>query len=170
MADSQRSLLEQGQRHELAGEWEAAADCYRRWRELHPDDPMGPNREGVLAVALKQWDGAQARFQEALEIDPHFAPALANSGNLKLRVEDVQGAIALYQQAIAADPEYAPAYHNLAAAYKRAGRIDEMVRAIKQSQRLQRRAAATLRGVGRGRPGCATVLVLAAASVALWHH
>jgi Flp pilus assembly protein TadD len=44
-----------------------------------------------------------------------------------------------YEAAIAADDDYAVAHFNLGIAYKRAGRIDEGVRAMRKAQRLEGR-------------------------------
>ncbi len=51
-----------------------------------------------------------------------------------------EGAIARYERAIASDSEYAVAHLNLGVAYKRAGRIADAVRALRQAERLERRA------------------------------
>ena len=54
----------------------------------------------------------------------------------------VDAAIASYERAIAGDREYANAYLNLGVAYKRAGRLAEAVRALRDAQRLEQRAIA----------------------------
>jgi lipoprotein NlpI len=101
------------------------------------------NKRGVARVGLEQRELARNDFRAALELAPRFPPALANLGNLLLDEGDVDGAIERYESAIAADPEYAVAHLNLSVAYKRCGRIAEAVRALRKSQRIELRAAAS---------------------------
>jgi lipoprotein NlpI len=101
------------------------------------------NKRGVARVGFGQRDLARADFSAALEAAPRFAPALANLGNLLLDADDVDAAIEHYESAIAADPDYAVAYLNLSVAYKRCGRIADAVRAMRRSQRIEARAAAS---------------------------
>jgi tetratricopeptide (TPR) repeat protein len=99
------------------------------------------NKRGVARVRQQRRDEARLDFLAALEVLPHYAPALTNLGNLDFDSGDTQAAIAQFEAAIAADPGYAIAHFNLGAAYKRAGRFAEGVRAIRQGRRLEERAA-----------------------------
>ena len=110
------------------------------------------NKRGVARIGLGQRDAAREDFMQALHLQPHHAGALTNLGNLALEDDDVEGAIAHYERAIAADAEYAVAYFNLGVAYKKAGRIAEGVRALRQAQRLEWRARKARFSLGRLRP------------------
>ena len=97
------------------------------------------NKRGVARIGTQRRELAAQDFEAALEAQPAFAPALTNLGNLLFDAGDVEGAIARYERAIALDAEYAVAHLNLGAAYKRAGRIADAVRALRQAERLERR-------------------------------
>lgn len=98
------------------------------------------NKRGVARIGMQRREQAVEDFDAALKAQPAYAPALTNLGNLLFEAGDVQGAIARYERAIASDSEYAVAHLNLGAAYKRAGRIADAVRALRQAERLERRA------------------------------
>jgi lipoprotein NlpI len=100
------------------------------------------NKRGVARIGLGERDLARADFMAALEVRSSYPPALTNLGNLLLEAGDLTAAIAQYQSAIAGDRDYAVAHLNLGVAYKRAGRIAEAVRSLRQAQRLERRASA----------------------------
>jgi lipoprotein NlpI len=101
------------------------------------------NKRGVARIGLKLRELARADFGEALHAHAGHAPALTNLGNLLLEDGEVDAAIAAYESAIKSDGDYAIAYLNLGVAYKRAGRIDEGVRALRHAQRLEQRANAS---------------------------
>lgn len=98
------------------------------------------NKRGVARIGMGLRAPARDDFNAALELVPSHAPALTNLGNLLLEEGDIDGAISHYRAAIAGDREYAIAYLNLGVAYKRAGRIAEGVRALREAQRLDRTA------------------------------
>jgi len=97
------------------------------------------NKRGVARVALGEPEAARADFESALACVARYAPAMANLGNLLMEAGDVQAAIGRYEAAVAADDDYAVAHFNLGIAYKRAGRLDEGVRAMRKAQRLEGR-------------------------------
>lgn len=110
------------------------------------------NKRGVARIGLGERDAAREDFTRALQLQPRHAGALTNLGNLALEDDDVAGAIAHYERAIAADAEYAVAHFNLGVAYKKAGRIADGVRALRQAQRLEWRAHKAKFSLGRLRP------------------
>lgn len=137
-------------------------DFERAERELdallarEESDPAGRaflhNKRGVARIGLGRRDEARSDFTQALHAHPGHAGALTNLGNLALEDDDLAGAIGQYERAIAADAEYAVAYFNLGVAYKRAGRIADGVRALRQAQRLEWRARKARFSFGRLRP------------------
>jgi tetratricopeptide (TPR) repeat protein len=98
------------------------------------------NKRGVACIGLERRELAARDFEAALEAQPGYVPALTNLANLLFESGEVDAAIARYERAIALDADYAVAYLNLGAAYKRAGRLDDAVRALRQAERLERRA------------------------------
>jgi lipoprotein NlpI len=97
------------------------------------------NKRGVARIGLELRDLARNDFAAALDVLRDFPPALTNLGNLLLEDGELEAAIAHYERAIANDSEYAIAYLNLGVAHKRAGRLDEAVRALRQASRLEQR-------------------------------
>ena len=95
------------------------------------------NKRGVTRVHMASLDAARGDFEAALQVRPRFAPALANLGNLLLEAGRPSDAVTQYEAAIAADDAYAIAYLNLGVAYRRLGRLDESVRALRKAQRLE---------------------------------
>ena len=67
-----------------------------------------------------------------------------------LEAGEIDAAIVRYEEAIAADPQYALAHLNAGTAYKRAGRFNEGVRALRAAQRLERRGSLPRSDVGGG--------------------
>lgn len=98
------------------------------------------NKRGVARVGLERIELARADFAAALKARPAYPPALTNLGNMLLEEGQIEAAIANYERAIAGDREYAIAYLNLGAAYKRAGRMAEAVRALRHAHRLEQRS------------------------------
>jgi lipoprotein NlpI len=96
------------------------------------------NKRGVARVALKQTDLARNDFAAAIACAADYAPALTNLGNLLLEGGETEAAIARYEKAILADPNYSLAHLNVGAAYKRAGRFTEAVRALRRALALEK--------------------------------
>ncbi len=99
------------------------------------------NKRGVARIGLQLRGLARADFRAALDSVAQYPPALTNLGNLLLEEGELAAAVVQYERAIASDREYAIAYLNLGVAYKRAGRIDDAVRSLRQAQRLEQRKA-----------------------------
>lgn len=95
------------------------------------------NKRGVARAALARPQEARDDFTGALECVAGFAPALTNLGNLAIEEGRLEEAIARYEAAIASDADYAVAHFNLGVAFKRAGRVDDAVRALRRAQRLE---------------------------------
>jgi tetratricopeptide (TPR) repeat protein len=100
------------------------------------------NKRGVARVKLRQRDLARADFNAAADCIDGYAPALTNLANLLLEDGDAEAAIARYERAIRADPNYALAHLNLGAAYKRLGRLDDAVRALRRALALENSTSA----------------------------
>lgn len=116
-----------------------AAGRYPNWLETGPAFIRAEAwvQKGVEAALEGQKEAAGEAFERALGLDPAHPRALVNRGNLKLERGEVEAAIADYQAALSLDPDLADAHHNLAAAYKKKGDIDRMVRHLKRAQRLR---------------------------------
>jgi len=62
---------------------------------------------------------------------------MMNLGNLAFEAGDAVEAVRWYEAAIAADPNYPLVHANLASAYKKLGRFDEAVRAMRRASKLE---------------------------------
>ncbi len=93
-------------------------------------------RKGAHLAEAGEKEAAREAFERALALDPRHPRAIVNLGNLELEAGRVEAAILRYQEALKIDEELADAHHNLAAAYKKKGDIDRMVRHLKRAQRL----------------------------------
>ncbi len=94
-------------------------------------------RRGARLAEAGEKAAAREAFERALALYPRHPRALMNLGNLELEAGHTDAAIAYYQKALEIDPELADVHHNLAAAYKRKGDLDRMVRHLKKAQRLR---------------------------------
>ncbi len=100
-------------------------------------DAAAFNTRGVHRVREGHRDEARADFEAALALDATYAPAMMNLGNLAFEAGDGLEAVRWYEAAIAADPEYALVHANLASAYKKLGRYDDAVRAMRRASKLE---------------------------------
>jgi tetratricopeptide (TPR) repeat protein len=105
--------------------------------EVSADRALFQNKRGIARVRLGLRDLALEDFRGALAYVENYPPALTNIGNLLLEDGALDDAIAHYEAAIRRDDEYAVAYQNLGIALKRAGRVDEGVRALRRASRLE---------------------------------
>ncbi len=148
------------------GGLDEAEKLYRRFWELAPEDPRGPNKVGVCCALRGNLDGAEEHFQKALELDPQYPPALTNLGNVLLERNNLEGAVVRYEEALRYDPDYSAAHNNLAAALKRMGSIRPAVQHLRQAQRSMRKedreAARKDAQRGCGSSGSKAVILLAA--------
>ncbi len=112
---------------------------YAPWLEAGPRFARAEAwvQKGVEAAIQGDRAAAERAFEAALGLDPEHPRAYVNRGNLKLEAGQVEAAIADYQTALKLDPDLADAHHNLAAAYKKKGDLDKMVRHLKKAQRLR---------------------------------
>lgn len=122
---------------ERQGQLDTAHEEYQLLAEQFPSDPRPLNKLGVLAAKREKYTDAKNNFRMALAIDPQHVPALTNLANLELHEGRVETALLEYQRIIAIDPDYAPAYQNMAVAYRRLGNYTEMVKKMKQAQKLE---------------------------------
>jgi len=131
-----------------------AAGRYSNWLEAGPAFIRAEAwvQKGVEAALAGQKEAAREAFERALKLDAGHPRALVNRGNLKLEEGTIEAAIADYQAALSLDPDLADAHHNLAAAYKKKGDIDRMVRHLKRAQRLRLYPPRVGAPEGAGRP------------------
>jgi len=107
--------------------WEQAIPCYQKAIALKPDF-AGAYRNLAKAWSQlnKESEAADCRYQ-AYTLEPENIPPeeYLNLGNTLCRQSQFTKAISCYQQAIELNPNYAAAYHNLAATFKRQGKLEQ---------------------------------------------
>ncbi|MBV8639145.1 MAG: tetratricopeptide repeat protein [Candidatus Eremiobacteraeota bacterium] len=115
--------------------------AFKRRREAshdeEPRDAAAFNKRGVRRIQGGAREEARADFEAALRLDASHAPAMMNLGNLAFEAGDAVEAVRWYEAAIAADPNYPLVHANLASAYKKLGRFDEAVRAMRRASKLE---------------------------------
>lgn len=97
---------------------------------------------GVIRVRRGDFEGARLAFNASLRLDPGHYRSITNLGNLELEAGRITEAVVLYEKALQANPDYPHAHHNLAAAYRKLGRIDKSVHHLKREQRILYRSPA----------------------------
>ena len=102
-----------------------------------PRDAGSFNKRGVRHIRAGRRVEARSDFEAALALDDSHAPAMMNLGNLAFESGDAAEAVHWYEAAIAADPEYPLVHANLASAYKKLGRYEDAVRAMRHASKLE---------------------------------
>lgn len=115
--------------------------AFKKREERSPDeeprDASAYNKRGVRRIHAGDREAARADFEAALALDASHAPAMMNLGNLAFESGDATQAVQWYEAAIVADPEYPLVHANLASAYKKLGRFDDAVRAMRRASKLE---------------------------------
>jgi tetratricopeptide (TPR) repeat protein len=96
----------------LAGDYEGAIDCYRRFLDQHPDDGTAYNDLGVALQRLGRYQEALVCYESCVGLTPACADAWYNAGS----IHHVQGKVDLaetcYRNAIWADPGHPEAHRD----------------------------------------------------------
>ncbi len=79
-------------------------EAYERALQLGPDDPDVITDQGVMYVALRQFDKALANFQKANRLDPDHRQSLFNIGVAYAGLEDLDRAEEAWSRVIQAAP------------------------------------------------------------------
>lgn len=90
---------------------------------LAPDDSYALRVAGVIAVARREWELAEANFRSYLLFHPDSADAHMMMGNLRLETGDLEEAADHLETAIDIDPEYTLAYRSLGTTYEQMNRL-----------------------------------------------
>jgi tetratricopeptide (TPR) repeat protein len=108
------ATFEEAVRLEQAGEFAAAADCYRKLLlDDGPDAEVWFNLANVLH-AMGETQAAIERFHDAVGLDPEFTDAWNNLANLLAHSGKLPEARRAYQRAVEVEPDYADAHYGLA--------------------------------------------------------
>jgi putative PEP-CTERM system TPR-repeat lipoprotein len=85
------------------GDLEAAEEAARAVIAKSPENPMGYNVLGAIALSEERTEDAVSSFEKALEVDPKFVPAVANLARVAESAGDIEGAQGHYQALLDVD-------------------------------------------------------------------
>jgi Flp pilus assembly protein TadD/mono/diheme cytochrome c family protein len=97
------------------GEYEPAADLYRKALGQNPDDALTHTALAAALDASGDWQQARAEYEKALAIDPGYADARFDLGRLEARHQDYARAEVQFRALLAANPKDAGAHAALGA-------------------------------------------------------
>ena len=110
------------------GDWIAAAQAYRNYLVIMPNDAAAHNDIGIVYCELGQYDAAQASFSRASELDPGLLSAHLNLGHLALQQRRAyRDAVIHYLAVLAIAPGQADARRQLAIAYYELGEVESAI-------------------------------------------
>ena len=99
------------------GEYEKAAQMFRKVTELVPENHWGFDNLGAVYYVLEKWPDAEETFKKSISIHPGFA-AYSNLGTLAFYDGRFEQAVEYDKKAVALQPKDATSWGNLADAYK----------------------------------------------------
>jgi tetratricopeptide (TPR) repeat protein len=151
-----QELRDRGHDMAWAGQWQDAADAYRRATMLNNRDPLAFLDLGLALYELASWREARDAYQRALDLSPGDVVALQKLAEIHARLgEKIQAAndyllladqymrerqparaVWAWQQVVRYDPLNRAAYRRLADAYRRGRRNDLAAQALIALARL----------------------------------
>lgn len=106
------------------GDWNAAADGFRKALELEPDNPSVKQRLGTVLYLQDDHEGARRAFEEALALSPTHPPSHYSLGVMLETSGQYLEALEHYRAAVRHDPAYVEARVRLASLIRRGGQTD----------------------------------------------
>jgi tetratricopeptide (TPR) repeat protein len=110
-----------------AGNWEAAAEQFRKGLELAPNEPSLRHRFGIALYQMGDKQGAAQQFEQVLRTTPDYARAHFSLGVLLNEARQYPDAIDHFRAALKSDPRYVEARVQLAGTLARSGRPGEAI-------------------------------------------
>ncbi len=98
-----------------------------------PDNPLGYNLRGAVALGLGDASAAKTAFSDALDRDPEFLPAVSNLVRLAQQVDDVTLAESYYQDLLNRVPEHEDALMGMAELAVKRANVDGAVTYLQQA-------------------------------------
>jgi len=129
----------QGNEYSQAGEFEQAAEEYRKVLEIEPQNVDAMTNLGVAYYNLGKLDEAVAQYGKALEIAPkdadihsNLAAAYVQKYQLSKAPEQLDKALAEYKTALELTPGLPEAHFGLGVVYLLLGRTDDALLALEK--------------------------------------
>lgn len=98
-----------GQFHAEAGQWEAAADVYRRLTEVDARHPLGAFNLGVCLLRQGEWTACEGSFRQALVLQPSRVEAHLGLAIASVQLQKGGPALEGFDRVLAQDPKSEPA-------------------------------------------------------------
>lgn len=130
------AFFNQGMTHVRSGNFELAADSFRRATEAAPGDSRAHKNLGSTLAALGRHEEAASAFRRALEIDPVYAQAHFNLGATLQVLGMREEAASCFIRALEIDPRHEEAYYYLGREHQSAGRLNEALACFLQAADL----------------------------------
>ena len=124
-------------RFHQTGEFQNAAEIYRRILDRHPDHFDALHHLGLIALQAGQNERAIDLIGRALAINPKFAAAHNSLGAALQMQGNLTEAANCYQRAAAIDPKNARTQNNLGIVLQVSGRLDEAIVAFENALALK---------------------------------
>ena len=109
------------------GNFEAAGEAVESIIRKSPDNPLGYNLRGAVALGQGDRGAAESAFSDALDHDPEFLPAVTNLVRLAQQVDDAALAESYYQDLLNRVPGHEEALIGLAELAIKQAKVDGAV-------------------------------------------
>jgi predicted O-linked N-acetylglucosamine transferase (SPINDLY family) len=139
---------QRGEVHQVHGQLEQAADCYRRALALRPDLIEALCNLGMALLQSGRVEEAVLRLREAVCLRPDFAEIHNNLGMALMTQGEHEQALSHFQQAIRLKPKLALAHNNLGLALAARGRPDDALASYQQAVQLAPEGVEPLANLG----------------------
>jgi len=130
-------LRQQGLSHFRAGNFDEAAELFRRVIELEPENSIVRNELGMTHVRLGRLEEAIACFQAAIKLNPELVEARYNLGTQLFKLSRYDEAIRALSETVRIAPDDALAWNNLGVALARLDRHCEAIDSFKSALRIR---------------------------------
>ena len=118
------------------GQYEAAAEEYRKVLEFQPNDASLHNKIGICYQHLGDDAEARRHYERALELNGRYAEVWNNIGTLEQSRKRFKASVRAYKKALELKPALATPWKNLGNAYLALGQVPEAFEAYQEAFRL----------------------------------
>ncbi len=123
----------EGQEMINKGNYNGAAEFFKKKLEKRPDDAMLHNEYGFALMKLHLNKQAQEEYLEAIRLQPEYPEAHFNLGTTLYRLGQNREAVKEFKAAIEQRPSYTEAYNRMGLAYYHDGKFQKAIENFKQA-------------------------------------
>jgi tetratricopeptide (TPR) repeat protein len=129
----QAALKRRGDAHLDAGEWDAAAACYRDALAVDPGLAEACINLGYVLIQQAAYEPASAALRQALALDRNSADAHFMLGSISLAQGACEAAVAEFERALSLRASFPLAYRELCKALLACGRTEDAQRVLERA-------------------------------------